>query len=123
MADGPLLSCVPVEELAELREKAGRFDANKAAIECAESQRAALRDLNAAHATIKLEFERMRLDRADAWAKTARLAKSLVFYAEPGTYFAVAFTFDPPTGGFDDDFEETELGWKPGKRAREALGK
>ena len=88
-----------------------------------ENQRTTLRDLNAAHATVKREFERMRMDRADALNKAARFAETLAFYADPGTYFGVGFAFDPPTGGFDDDFEETELGLKPGKRAREALGK
>ena len=50
-----------------------------------------------------------------------RYKEALEFYANPGTYWAVAFAFDPPTGGFDDDFEETEIGRRPGKRARAAI--
>jgi hypothetical protein len=60
-----------------------------------------------------------------AWrdAELARLREALEFYADPDTYFAVGFMFDPPTGDFADDFDDTDLGRKPGKRAREALGK
>lgn len=52
-----------------------------------------------------------------------RLEDALTFYADPETYFAIGFMPDRPCGEFMDDFEETpELGWKPGKRARAALG-
>ena len=50
-----------------------------------------------------------------------RLRAALDFYADPETYFAWGFIGDSPCGEWDDDFEETELGYKPGKRARAAL--
>ncbi|NIT77287.1 MAG: hypothetical protein GWN58_22810 [Anaerolineae bacterium] len=50
------------------------------------------------------------------------LQQALSFYADPETYFAIGFFPDPPNGEFMDDFSETELGVKPGKRARIALG-
>src|SRR3972149_4674878 len=46
------------------------------------------------------------------------LAEVICFYANPETYFAIGFFPDPPNGKFMDDFDETELGPKPGKRAR-----
>lgn len=63
------------------------------------------------------------MTKAEYWEKQAlNLAKALAFYAEPETYFAIAFLPDPPCGEFMDDFSETDhLGQKPGKRAREAL--
>ncbi len=54
--------------------------------------------------------------------KKDKLRKALEFYADPETYFAIGFFPDPPNGEFMDDFSETELGYKPGKRARIALG-
>ena len=60
----------------------------------------------------------------------AGVVEALEFYADPETYFGIAFAADRPAGGFDEDFEELsgELGhpdggtWvKPGKRARQAL--
>jgi hypothetical protein len=60
----------------------------------------------------------------------SQLETALRFYADPDTYFAIAFLPDPPCGDFMDDFEELDgdLGhpgggsWiKPGKRARQAL--
>ena len=56
-------------------------------------------------------------------AENARFKKALEFYADPETYFAIAFFPDPPNGEFMEDFSDTgpELGSKPGKRAREAL--
>jgi hypothetical protein len=50
-----------------------------------------------------------------------RLIKALEFYADPKTYFAIGFFPDRPCGDFMEDFDETEFGWKPGKRARAAL--
>lgn len=56
--------------------------------------------------------------------------EALAFYADPDTYFAIAFLPDPPCGDFAEDFEELEGEWghpdggtwvKPGKRARETL--
>ena len=49
------------------------------------------------------------------------IVEALAFYADPETYFAVGFFPDPPCGDFMEDFSETHLGMKPGKRAREAL--
>jgi hypothetical protein len=74
------------------------------------------------------EAERERREKAEAERET--LEETLWFYADPGTYFAIAFFPDPPCGEFMDDFEEPnpELEmWdgipspKPGKRARAAL--
>lgn len=62
------------------------------------------------------------LEAKKAHAEAAKLEKIVQFYADPATYFAIGFLPDPPTGEFIEDFDETELGWKPGKRAREALG-
>lgn len=53
-----------------------------------------------------------------------RYGSALLFYADPDTYFAVGFWFDPPCGGFEDDFDEGHEEYDrpmPGKRAREAL--
>jgi len=57
-------------------------------------------------------------------AEIERLEEALVFYADPQTYFAIAFIPDRPCGEFEDDFEDcsaVNLGNKPGKRARAAL--
>lgn len=60
----------------------------------------------------------------------SRLIRALEFYADPGTYFAIAMVPDPPCGeliedGDEDyqDFDQTGCirGWKPGKTARAAL--
>jgi len=51
---------------------------------------------------------------------------ALEFYANPETYHACGFMFDPPTGGFDEDFSD-DHGHEdypramPGKAARQAL--
>jgi hypothetical protein len=34
------------------------------------------------------------------------MVAALAFYADPGSYHAVAFHFDPPCGGFAEDFSE-----------------
>ena len=47
----------------------------------------------------------------------------LDFYSDPETYFAIGFFPDPPCGPFIDDFSETDMGTKPGKRAREIMRK
>lgn len=49
--------------------------------------------------------------------------ETLEFYARPESYFAILFIPDPPAGEFMDDFSETALGRKPGRRAREAIDK
>jgi hypothetical protein len=71
--------------------------------------------------------ERGPCDTAMALAEVERLRGVLGFYADPGTYWAMAYAFDPPTGGFDDDLEDLsemgpEYGHRFGKRARAALG-
>ena len=50
-----------------------------------------------------------------------KLVKTLAFYADPDTYFAVGFFPDSPNGPIMDDFSNTDLGKKPGKLARETL--
>lgn len=56
-------------------------------------------------------------------AEIVKLRETLKFYADPRNYFAIGFLPDPPAGEFMDDFSDTpELGQKPGKRARVALG-
>lgn len=50
-------------------------------------------------------------------------AEVLYFYADPGTYFAIGFFPDRPCGDFMEDFSETHLGMKPGKRARDLFQK
>jgi hypothetical protein len=65
------------------------------------------------HATDAAKYLQKRLMRAEL---------ALDFYADPETYFACAFLFDPPCGGFQKDFDDTGyLGVKPGKLARETL--
>lgn len=58
----------------------------------------------------------------DADKRIAELEAALLFYAQPETYFAISFIPDRPCGMFADDFEETSLGPKPGKLARQVLG-
>lgn len=50
-----------------------------------------------------------------------RLKQTLWFYADPYNYMAIGFFPDPPCGDFIDDFSETEISERPGKRARIAL--
>lgn len=59
---------------------------------------------------------------ADAEERENGLRKALEFYATPETYLAIGFLPDPPCGEFIDDFSETDLGERPGKLARKALG-
>ena len=52
------------------------------------------------------------------------LTYAVSFYADPGTYFAIAFFSDPPCGDFANDFSGTiDMGIKPGKLARKVLGR
>ena len=80
--------------------------------------------------TIQLERDLQKSkDEATVYAQStlryknerAELVEALTFYADPETYFAIAFMADPPCGPFVDDLDETELGDKPGKRARYVL--
>lgn len=57
-----------------------------------------------------------RLDRA---LREAILA--LDFYGNPGSYIGIGFVEDRPCGDFAKDFSNTDLGKKPGKRARETF--
>lgn len=72
------------------------------------------------------EIDRLRADHERLSAERVVLQDALAFYGDPQTYHAVAFLFDPPCGGFDDDFDE-EHGEPfydrpmPGKLARETL--
>ena len=53
----------------------------------------------------------------------ASLVSALNVYADPSFYHACVIMFDPPTGGFDEDFSfDAEYGRDmPGKLARETL--
>lgn len=56
-----------------------------------------------------------------------KLEKALWFYANPDTYFATSFLFDPLCGQFREDFSRVK--WSdydrpmPGKTARRALAR
>lgn len=52
-----------------------------------------------------------------------RAEEALNFYADPDTYFACAFLFDPPCGALREDFSlvEGDTMERPGKLAREVL--
>ena len=56
-------------------------------------------------------------------AQCEEMADVLMFYGDPATYFAIGFLADPPCGDFLEDADDTELGRKPGKRARAVLEK
>lgn len=66
------------------------------------------------HAKDAVVYLRKRLLRAE---------EALEFYADPDTYFACAFFFDPPCGAFREDFSlvEGDTVERPGKLAREVL--
>lgn len=49
--------------------------------------------------------------------------EALGFYADPDTYFAVAFLSDPPCGDFMTDISSVDGKVEPGNRARRALAK
>ena len=71
--------------------------------------------LNVVYQAEKVVQEEMRAD-------IKALMEAVDFYANPETYFAIAFISDPPCGAFVEDFSETALGMKPGKKARQAMG-
>lgn len=61
-------------------------------------------------------------DLKEANENIQKAVDTIQFYAEPGTYFAISFMDDKPSGEFMDDFSDTpELGMKPGKMARQFL--
>ena len=72
------------------------------------------RDLASGYMVATSRAERLERALVDA-------AEALDFYADPETYFAIGFFPDRPCGPFIDDFDDTELGRKPGVRARRAL--
>jgi hypothetical protein len=49
------------------------------------------------------------------------LVQTVQFYGDPESYRAIGFFPDRPCGDFIEDFADTELGLKPGKRARATL--
>ena len=60
--------------------------------------------------------------------KIKKLTEALVFYADPGNYFAITFFSDPPSGAFIDDFSKVSDSpyydrEMPGTFARETLKK
>jgi hypothetical protein len=57
----------------------------------------------------------------DLCDEVERLRGALEYYADPATYFGIGFFPDPPCGDFINDGSETDLGMKPGAKAREAL--
>jgi hypothetical protein len=53
-----------------------------------------------------------------------KLREALEFYADPDSYAAIAFLFDPPCGGFAEDFDAPHDNYErpmPGSTARAAL--
>jgi hypothetical protein len=69
---------------------------------------------------------RLAAERAELQRRVYELEDALAFYADPESYFAIAFWFDPPCGGFRDDFSDVENEFferpMPGALARETLG-
>ena len=55
--------------------------------------------------------------------KIEKLSDTLLFYADPDSYFAIMFIPDSPCGGFMDDFSHDEQYDRgiPGKLARKVL--
>jgi len=75
-------------------------------------------ELQAELERVQQEKERL-LDYASQLARERdALREGIEFYADPTTYYAIAFLPDPPCGDFIEDFDHTELGIKPGKMAR-----
>jgi hypothetical protein len=112
-----------VEVLHSLRDR--RYKALKEALELRQAgvrgtQAAGLRDLCRG-----LLSEIRALDAALAHLLVADTQELLVqtvqFYGDPESYMAIGFFPDRPCGDFIEDFEDTELGLKPGKRARATL--
>jgi len=90
-----------------------QFDANPD--QCPECPWVLWQRLNTVYQGELAAKEEMRLD-------NVAMLEALDFYSKPETYFGIGFLPDPPAGAFMEDFSETELGMKPGKRARQALG-
>ena len=58
--------------------------------------------------------------------KIKKLKEALLFYADPGSYFAIGFLSDAPCGDFINDFSTIPGSYyndiaRPGKLAREIL--
>lgn len=127
-ASGRFTEFAVVNQVKALREAARQGNAPKALQNTLEALATAL-----AHAIAnarwavgahnQTEMERKRANEAEQRAERYRAA--LEFYANPDTYFAIAFMPDPPNGEFMDDFSDVETEWgpeyRPGKRARQAL--
>ena len=66
-------------------------------------------------------------EQAELAAAFTEMIVALNFYANPGTYHAIAFWFDPPCGEFQDDFSDHDDDFydrpMPGERARAALAR
>lgn len=79
------------------------------------------KDMGLSQELARLEGQR----RGECWrAREVEVAliEALLFYADPGTWFAVSLWTDQPCGAISEDYGEIEgLGQKPGQCAREAL--
>ena len=106
---------------------------------------AALREIREIHASgsSREDFERLLelICGLDTWLQKggalpedwvpgwlSEVVETLAFYARPSNYHAIAFSSDPPCGGFADDFDEGhgDAFYSrpiPGKRARAVLDK
>jgi len=133
------------DALAELRSRLAEADLDGHGVRVTETEvRALLARLDHAEKTSPVEVQPWRCDactgagdRPDCMCNGSgkavdavvylrelllKMDEALAFYADPETYFAVAFLSDPPAGPFMEDFSETDLGMKPGKLARNARG-
>ena len=70
---------------------------------------------------VNKELKRLKQENKKLNKIGSKLIRCIDFYANPETYFAISFFHDPPSGGFIYDFSKTNLGHKPGKRARKTL--
>jgi len=70
---------------------------------------------------VRKDLKTLRSENAFLRKAVKQLSSALAFYGSADTYFAIGFIPDNPAGDFMRDFEETELGYKPGKRARRTL--
>jgi hypothetical protein len=74
-----------------------------------------------------IALKAMRRAHAVALKRIRELEAALWMYADPNSYYATSFLFDPPCGEFRDDFSLVK--WSdynrkmPGKLARRALRK
>jgi hypothetical protein len=104
-----------IDTIADLRRQLTDVEANEEFLICK------VNELTEALENAKLSEGYALQTVANLHKEVAELRAALEFYANPETYFAIGFFPDRPCGEFIDDFSETELGMKPGKRARAAL--